>query len=401
MDPARLADDIGRVFRALGDLDHDPFVDRRHVAGKTTYDALGDEAQRRWVHALTQARIVRDLDLDLRDTVEAKEGVYEGDPPRKVSWREAWRGLVTSPGEAWVRPIVERAPAVGAALRERAARRAEVTRRLGASAYGVKESATAAKKLLDATEDIAAYVRGKEAGLVAFVRASLAREATEGWPAQLSPRWLEALFGPGTDGLRLELPALPAAAGAASFARALGEFGFAFRVATSRALPFPLARDPDFTAAHRWASVFAALPLSPHFHRRALGVSRRVADAQARLLARSALLSTRLQAARTVLGADPARELFEEMTARLTGAPLDRQLAGAWPRYRDDEAARTLGLTSALPLARDLVERFDVDWFMNPRALPHLRAMGGGPAFEPAEELDPLPLARAFEEAIG
>jgi hypothetical protein len=96
------------------------------------------------------------------------------------------------------------------------------------------------------------------------------------------------------------------------------------------------------------------------------------------------------------------------MTARVLGAPLPPALCGAWPMAQGDEAARVVGLVTAPSLARDLVDRFDEDWFANPRAVQVGRALASGPAHEgpePADATDLGPhvdaLARAFVEALG
>ena len=124
------------------------------------------------------------------------------------------------------------------------------------------------------------------------------------------------------------------------------------------------------------------------------------------MLARTAFLDARVGAARVVLEADGApRDAFEDVTARLFGSALDARLRGAWPAARDDEPARWLGLLGAPALVRSLREDHDVDWFRNPRAWTHLRALGAGPAHETIEEAA-IPaggeaLVRAFEDALG
>jgi hypothetical protein len=207
---------------------------------------------------------------------------------------------------------------------------------------------------------------------------------------------------------------LPAALGASSFARALYALGFAVRApsatgsAPRRAAIFAIAREPAFAAAHRLGFVFAALPADPLWQARALGVGRRTALAQARILARTALLDARMHAARLLLGDESSfapRDLFDELGPRLFGAPLDGRLLGAWPAARDDEPARLLALVQAPAQANDLRERFDADWYRNPHAWTHLRELSTTPA---REAMDPATLeagvdrlARAFEESLG
>jgi hypothetical protein len=245
--------------------------------------------------------------------------------------------------------------------------------------------------------------------ILTVIALGVARDASDGWPARRIGHWIEETLGHLTRGLRLEIAPPPDIVGASTFARALGAFGHALRLAgTSPSLPFALARDPFFTSAHRFAAVFAALPTSPAFHLRALHTSARVAAGQARSLARAALLDARIGAARFLLSDETAfapRDRFEELTARLFDAALPAAFAGAWPAARDDEPSRFLGLLGALPMTRELVDRFDVDWFKNPRAVLHLRALASAPARDGADPPDPeaasLALAAAFEEALG
>ena len=62
-----------------------------------------------------------------------------------------------------------------------------------------------------------------------------------------------------------------------------------------------------------------------------------------------------------------------------------------------------LGLLGTQAFLRDLVHRYDDDWFRNPKAGKHLTSLACGPAFdlEPLSASAAPDLARAFEEAIG
>lgn len=407
----------------------------RHVAGKSTWDALrallpgaGETPLRDalvpWVGVLTVARVGREDDVaQARASAEAKAR-FAGDPPRLASWRQAWRGVVAAktPAEArlWLEAAADVGPAVASAANEAAARRVEVARRLGLSnpwellgAGEPRSLRAAAWQLLDATEDLALAVR-KEAlrapvHAAEVIHLAVGREAGHGWPARLAPRWIEEVFGPGLSGLRIDLPPLPEALGAASFARALGALGFAVRIAAAPAgAPFSIAREPGSRAAHRLAAVFAGLAADAEWQARALGVGRRTALRQARVLARTALIDSRLAAARLLLGDDasPApRDLFDELGPRLFGSALDARLRGAWPGVRLDEPARFLARIESRARGRALREGFDVDWYRNPRAWSHIRAASAVPAHEPVDdqvlssEVDSL--ARGFEEALG
>jgi|CZKU01.1.fsa_nt_gi hypothetical protein len=414
--------------------DDDPFDGLRRVAAKTTWDRLGElqpsladeplrAAIRRWVLAFVQARIGGVDDFAWAREAAAPRAHYEGPEPRSVSWPEAWRGVVLSRSAAevptWLSAVADAAPSLAPLQRRRAARRVEVARRMGLAhpwEQLVPVSPTAlrasAARLLERTDDLSRSIweesLEEEPRAAAMMHAAVAREAGDGWPARLTPRWLEETFGACTLGLELSLPALPQAVGAASFARALSLFGFAVRLACSdRAMPFTLAREPAFAAAHRFAFVAGALASDPEFQVRALGIGRRSAGAQARVLARTSLFEARLTAARVLLGDDlgPARDVFDDVTARLFGAPLDSRLHGAWPLARADEPGRWLGLLRAPELRRALRDEFDIDWFRNPRAWTHLRATGAMPAHEAIEEasleVSGDELVRFFEDALG
>jgi hypothetical protein len=304
--------------------------------------------------------------------------------------------------------------------RDRGARRIEAVRRLGVGhpwvlRTGVAASAVraAATRLLDATEDVAQASRkealGSSPDAAAVIHLAVGRDAGEGWPAHLTARWIDEAVGGAASGLTVRLPALPPAIGAASFARALRLFGAALRRASSPAsLPFALRAEPAFVAAHRSGHVFGSLAAEPEFQVRVLQLGRRAAGAQARALGRTALVEARLEAARTIWSDEAAfadADAFDELTVRVFGAPLDRRYRGAWPSPREDEPASFLGLVGAQAMRETLRDRFDVDWFRNPRAWAHLRASAAAPAFEPIDEAALLEgaaaLGRAFEQALG
>jgi hypothetical protein len=439
--------DVARGCRALADwhttlardpeacADDQPLEPVRHVAGQSTWRALREtspsaadvplrDALVSWIAWLTTARIVGEEDLESARAAHEPRGRFNGEPPRSVNWRESWRGAVgarsTSEVRLWIEAACEAAPRLAGVARRRAAKRVEVARRLGAShpwqLLGMPDAGPmrgAARRLLDATEDLARATRKEIAtdahGVASFVLAAMGREANDGWPARLAPRWLEEVFGGRLGGLRLELAELPPAHGSASFARALRDFGFAVRLAaTASSMPFALAREPGSRAAHRLAFVFAALAANAEWQTRSLGVGMRTAQRQARIVARTALFDARLHAARLLLGDEAAPapvDLFDEVGERLFGGPLDGRLRGAWPAARDDEPARLVALLEARSVFDGLRNRFDADWFRNPRAWQDLLQAGAGPARE-AIDADALTshadgLGRAFEEALG
>lgn len=416
--------------------DEQPLEAARRVSSKSLWEDLarlpadGSDAPliaglRRWVYELLQGRLGHADEVAWARVAATPLGLVEGNEPRRMSWREAWREVVRARTPAEARPCLAAAAAAGpqlAVVAARAAeRRTEVARRLqgihpwepivAQSAADVRRTAA---RFLDATDDIARSLRIEQRhlgeGVAAQLVAGVARDAGDGWPPRLTRRWLYEAFRAGPSGLNIEPPPLPAAVGAASFARGLCMFGFAMRVATaSGAMPFAVAHEPGFAVAYRQGFVFGSLAADPVFQEQALGLGRRRALMQARSLARTALMEARLHAARIVLSDDggPApRERFEEICVRLFGEALDPGLRGAWPRARRDEPARWIGLLQATALRESLRHRFDVDWFRNPHAWADLRAQGALAARESVEgsiasgaEVDAL--ARAFENALG
>lgn len=413
----------------------EPLEAVRHVAGKSSWDALSElvpsaadvplrDALKNWVLALLLARIGRQEEVDWAQAASDPKADYRGDRPRFVSWREAWRGVVsaTTIGDAslWLDAAAQMGPSLAPPARKRSARRLEAARRMGfahpwdiVAPVGRAGLRQAASRLLDATEDLSLAVwrqsSGRPRGAPSVVHDAVAREAGEGWPARLTPRWVDDLFGPMARGRTIDMPALPATLGASSFVRGLRSFGYALRIGASPgSMPFALTRYSTFLAAHRLGLVLASLALEPDWQVRALGVGRRVAQAQSRVLARTALLEARTEAARLILGddAEPApREAFDELGVRLFQAPLDARLRGAWPAPRDDEPARLVALLQSRTFADRLRDVFDADWYRNPRAWSHLHGLAAIPDSEPAdaETLNEQIAAwvRFFEGALG
>jgi hypothetical protein len=170
-------------------------------------------------------------------------------------------------------------------------------------------------------------------------------------------------------------------------------------------MPFALARDPYPIAAHRFGFALAWVVAEPSFQRRILELPSRLAAAQARILRTTVLLFARQVAARAMLAAEErvSQELFEEVGVRLFDAPLPAAMRNAWPEPRLTDAARLDALLGATTFVRDLVERFDEDWFRNPRAGAHMTGLACGPAFDdlPIPDDASKAMARTFEEALG
>ncbi|MCL2723772.1 MAG: hypothetical protein FWD69_04985 [Polyangiaceae bacterium] len=408
----------------------DPFEDLRRVAGRTTFFALRERAPSahdaplrdalvRWTYELLQARIDQDLAIDDADAVH--EGLE--------TYFKAWRAILTSDTLTRAALALERAgelsTRVSGVRNERRARRWEIARRLGlthpsalATARLPSDLSGFARSLLDRTDLLAADVLkqarrradiGSSAPSAAFaMRLALARDAGMGWPAHLGARWLsEAFRALHTHPIDLRtVPKLPLPLGAASFLRAACAWGFAVRTsAPPRSLPFALSRDPYPASAHRFGFAFASAVADPVFQRKVLGLPARVAASQARSLTISMLLFARTLAARWLLSVSERTDCatFDELGERVFGAPLPPSLHGAWPKDRIDEPSRLFALLGTLSFVRDLRNRFDEDWFFNPRAGTHLMSLACAPAWddEPIAENVPARLAQGFEEALG
>lgn len=352
-----------------------------------------------WVHVLTLERVLFADRVRIAAAWHVPSIVVEGqlgeDGPGRVTPREALLALLAErsdePRRAWAEALARGAGAIADAARIFAERREEARRRLGVEGDPPLEipidppdaALRVAGALLART---APHPEGAPTWDAAIGRA-IGRDAAAGWPARLGSRWLEDLFRPTglTEGLALDLGPLPRALGASSFARALSRFGAALAWASApAAAPFSLAHPPFDVQRARRAALFGGLVADRVFCARALGLGRGADRDQARVTARALTLTLRLDAARLCLEAGPdggvllrgarARaDRFEEETARALGAPIPGALAGVVPELDRGAAVRLAGALLAARDRRALVERFDEDWFRNPRAAEAIR----------------------------
>ena len=271
----------------------DPLEPVRHVAGKSTWDALRSlapgladsllrDALVPWVGTLTLARLGREEEIEQAEAMTEATSRLALDVVQLVSWRQAWRGIAPSRSASeaaqWLDAAAGASGQLAAIAQRKAATRVEVARRLGLEhpwdLLGVGSASTmraAAHRLLDATEELSRAVwKETLAGVVgaaAVLSAAVAREAGDGWPdAADGPvaRRGDARSHDRAQDLRCRRPLEPI--GASSFARALGMFGFALREAWLPAqMPFALGHEPGARAAHRFGFVLGALPANPHW----------------------------------------------------------------------------------------------------------------------------------------
>lgn len=428
--------------------DPSPLEGHRAVSGKRAYDALEVAASspqglvevglRRWIAELTLRRLGHEATRALDEAYRKNAEPLATDPARAVSSVEAWRLLTTlPPGVASTGPFAALgllASAVASAARRRREVRVEVARRLGLPdgpwslpGAAAPRSRTllrgAAQAFLAATGDLArdvlrearhslglalggASTVAEGAGPALALHVAAAPLAREGWPAHLTARWLEGAV-PGFGGARvypaLRRLVLPAVLTPSSFLRGLERYGAAVGWGASGAMPFVLRHDPQPVRAHAYGALWATLPTLPTFALKAQGLSRGASVDQRRVLGRALLVAARLEATRFLLADEmelPEKDAFEEVTARAFGVPLPAPLLHAWPRPMDEGPARLEGLLLLPSLARELVQRFDDDWFKNPKAHAFLAARASAPARDqgPSGDDSPRELGRMLEE---
>jgi hypothetical protein len=360
------------------------------------HDIALREALRAWLYALTLERVLWE-DTVRFETALRDESILidHADLGRlRASPRSLLHKVLAEPVSARRRLFAEAleggASAAADAARILAERRAEASLRLPADpdAFEIPcdppgALSRVAEALLRRTEPLLEREPGAYHDVIA---ASLGREQGGGWPARLAPRWIEEIFRPTglTEGLRIEIGPLPQALGASSFARALAAFGAALADADGplRAA-FTLARSPFDLRRARRAALFGGLPGDPIFTVRALGLGRGRARDQARAVARALLRHLRLDAARVLLRGvlllpERARaQRFEELTAEALGAPIPAVLAGVVPRLGPGDPTALMGSLLAARDRRQLIERFDEDWFRSPHAARAIREEDG------------------------
>jgi hypothetical protein len=225
-----------------------------------------------------------------------------------------------------------------------------------------------------------------------LVRTLLAESAAEGWPARLSQRTTLDLLGDPAlfHGLRVRPFAVPEARGAGSFLLALSHAGRALSDAASAVRsPFVLGTDVFDLQRDTLGALFGALPLSPAFAARRLGLGpSRVRDQQ-RALARAVLVELRVAAFRVLLrellsgGKKLLRDQLPELSVGALGFELPESAAGVFIRVRPRDSQRFAGALLAASRHETLLQMHDEDWFRNPRAIAELRAELGEPSSSP------------------
>jgi len=385
-----------RRLRAGSGLDEDPFtafpfVSRlgfEHLSGRSPIDPLREPA-RRWLYRLVDEKACGGQRVASERQRRHARFRLERPERAELSLSElVKRALSDRPRAAdWWGAALERSKEAGERERELWERRADVASRLRLSSADElclphPEIYAVAEAWLESTADAASeHFRDSFAESVSL---GLGLDATEGWPARLTPRSLAGLFGETAllSSYRLDLGPLPAALGPASVLRALARLGATLTDAAAPSRqPFVVAHDPFGLRRSTMGALLAMVPRARPFLKRVLGVGSTRLREHERSLARVTLLASRAAALRVALrrpALQSAREFQEQLearTARAVGTPLPGHAAGAILRLRADDPQRFAGWLAAATFDARFVEEHDEDWYRNPRATDELRAM--------------------------
>jgi hypothetical protein len=152
----------------------------------------------------------------------------------------------------------------------------------------------------------------------------------------------------------------------------------------------PHARDPDLGAALAW--VLGTLALEPRWLAERADVERRHAKDVLRDLALRRLLALRADGAALRVAAEVERGLSGSAWREAHRAALHAATSASWEGVRasrdgdaDRLAACLRGAEEGERLRRELVERFDEDWWRNPRTGAHLAGLLAAGRLPPAE----------------
>lgn len=340
----------------------------------------------RWVLRLSEQRIdapwlAREAAL-LRAERHAVREPVEG----RFTLQEMTRAaLIGKDAVAWHDSRVRALPALAAHRAQLWQRRQEIAERMGlCSPDDVElphpEMYAEAERLLAATDE--AVRQFVDRGVAAYVESALARPASEGWPARMAADTFSDLLGQ-RDWFRsvaLDPGPLPARIAPMSFVRAFARVGAAWHVALApREQPFVLAQDPYGPWAWRCGALWALLPCQSTFLRRQLGLAPHRVTEHERWLALAVLQSVRLLAVRCLArpaalrGGAALADQSGALLFRWFGEELEPNLLLGLTRLRIDDAQRLAGVFLAAARLRELVERYDEDWFRSPRAVEELR----------------------------
>lgn len=185
----------------------------------------------------------------------------------------------------------------------------------------------------------------------------------------------------------------------------LGLFeGTARAIAASRAPPH--RRDPAFGHALGW--LLSSLLSEPRFLRERCGADRREVPDLVRVLALRRLLPLRARAAALRIATEVERGTSGRAWRQGYAEAMTAALGARWdePRAARDadgraHAAALAGAGQGEALRRAIVERFDEDWWRNPRTAEHLAGLLAAGRLPEDESARPALAARALAEGMG
>ncbi len=150
------------------------------------------------------------------------------------------------------------------------------------------------------------------------------------------------------------------------------------------------ARDPDLAEALAW--VLGTLLIEPRWLAERADVERRHAADVVRDLALRRMFALRADGAALRVAAEVERGLSGAAWREAHGAALHAATGASWDPGRaardgdaDLLAARLRGAERGEQLRRELVERYDEDWWRNPRSAPHLAGLLAAGRLPPEE----------------
>ncbi len=379
-----------RSWRRGGHVGDPPAIERA-ASAKATYDDLrgitGDPVAPRLAEHVAALAVDRVTIADEARAMTARRVASESAAAPGVSVASAARSVLEARTNRDVRmrelALVAR-PAHEAA-RVWVDRRREAARLLGLDLAAIEHApftppgiASLAEAALAATDGASGEIAGEP--IVGLLDRAVAADAGEGWPARITARFTREVFGKGPlfDGVAIDLGELPPALGAASFARVLARAGRELSARDRPAgVPFAVARDAFDLLEARRGALFAGLLLEPAFHARRLGLGAARAREQTRKVARAALVWVRVAALRALawstLVAGGRSDAYPDIVERCLGRPLSPDLCAVFPLASPESALALAGIFAATGDRVVYRERFDEDWFENPRAHEALR----------------------------
>ncbi len=411
------------------------FAARSRAAHRATAAALrvaGEAALADRVAALRAERVAGAAEEawradETRASGRGPDGIVPMAAAERALLRERDRGRRLAFGRAAAEAASLAAPAREAALEQRARARAEVG--LSPDWPRVVEADELLAASGDAYRDVLAWSARRELSLALppggdLERADLLQLLALGRldglfkPRMLAPALSGAAAGLGLDLGRIRIdeadrpaqrPGAHAVGTAVSLRRRGGVsdwldlFGAAGR-ALSRAWAPPHSLDPAFPAA--LGELLSGLLLDPLFLARSVGTEKRELADLVRMLALSRLFALRARAAALRVASEVERGTSGTVWREAHREALSAAALASWPdglAARDGDATESgaflAGAAWAERLRRTLRERFDDDWWRNPRTASHLAGLLA--AGSPGPETERPPLALAAEALVA